>query len=174
MNEEQPRVIYIRAGTSTTDQGDLAGLIGRIMREAISSNNQCFVLQLAHDQRVLNTPQAWKTLKQITTKQGMALVVSGGSNEVREIANSVGFPIVGTAELETAPPSAEIDTIRARVLGYSVSREMGGLSFEQLADEYRSTENNPTARTVGAFIEFVRLSRTKKEELEEELLDPVL
>ncbi len=154
MNDE-PRVIYIRAGVSKDDRGDLAGLIGRIMREAITSSSQCFVLQLAGNQQVLDSLQAWKTLKQVTVKQGMALVVAGGSNEMRDLANLAGFPLVGTAD---TAEFAEVDLnrVRAQVLGYTLPAAQGQLEFEKLADEYREQESQAERRTVGGFIDFVR------------------
>ena len=161
MSEEQPRVIHIRAGNTTAEQGDLAGLIGRIMRESIASNNQRFILQLAHDQRVLNTLQAWKTLKQLTNKQGMAVMVAGGSEDVRDMANTAGFPLVGTAELQTIPATEAMETMRTRVLGYTLPQELGSLNFEQMSNEYRRQFPDPTVRTVGGFIDFMRQKANK-------------
>lgn len=160
MSEINPKVIYIRAGNSGNDRSDLAGLIGRIMREAITSNTQYFVLQIAYDQEVLKSVQAWKTLKQVTLKQGMSMVVSGGSDEVREMAMASGFPIVGTAESHETSP-ADLERIRAQVLGFALPEELGGLNFEQVAVEYRKYEMDGSLRTTGGFIEFVR-QRYKK------------
>ncbi len=161
MADDHPRVIYIRAGSSGNNQADLVGLISRIRREAITTNRQYFVLQLAYDQSVLDNPTAWNTLKQVMIKQGLALVVSGGSNEARNLANAAGFPIVGTAENEEMIPP-DLDRIRAQVLGHILPEEMGGLSFEQVAEEYRNYEIDSALRTAGGFIEFVRQRHSKK------------
>ena len=161
MSDERPRVIYIRAGGSN-EQTDLVGLISRIRREAITANRNYFVLQLAYDQMVLNTSQAWHTLKQVMIKQGLALVVSGGSNEARELANAAGFPLIGTAENEQMNPP-DLDHIRAQVLGYIMPEELGGLSFEEVAEEYRNYEIDPSLRTTGGFVEFVRQRYAKRQ-----------
>ncbi|HEX2913457.1 MAG TPA: hypothetical protein VH186_21820 [Chloroflexia bacterium] len=161
MNEEQPRVIYVRAGAGRTEKADLAGLIGRIMREALTSSSQYFVLQLAYDQDVLSTAQAWKTLKQVAIKQNFALVVSGGSDEVRAMADSTGFPLIGTADtVEASPP--DLEQIRVQISGYSVPDEMANLSFDQLVDDYRTHEKDSSLRTVGGFIEFIRQHGARK------------
>lgn len=158
---QEPKVIYIRAGSGTNEQADLIGLIQRIIRESISTNNQYFVLQLAYDQQVLNATQTWKTLKQVTVKQGLALVISGGSNEAREMANEAGFAIVGTAD-DANTVSVDFDQIRMQVMGHNVSEEIGNVPFDQISSDYRIYEGQASARTVGGFIEFVRLRNSKK------------
>ncbi len=163
MSEEQPRILYIRASPSENAHTDLAGLLGRITREAIASNNQRFILQLAHDQHVLDTLQAWKTLKQVSAKQGMAMVIAGGSEEVREMANAAGFPIVGTAEFNSPAQSGEVEALRTRVMGYTVPQELGELDFEEWARLYRQYESAAEKRKVGGFVDFVRLSKGKKD-----------
>jgi hypothetical protein len=162
VSEDQPRIIYIRAGSSSaSDQADLVGLISRIRREAIATNRNYFVLQLAYDQGVLVIPQAWNTLKQVMIKQGLALVVSGGSNEAREMANAAGFPLIGTAEeAQMKPP--DLARIRAQVFGHTLPEELGGLSFDQVTEEYRNYEIDASLRTTGGFVEFVRQRYAKR------------
>lgn len=162
MSDERPRVIYIRAGGGSNEQADLVGLISRIRREAITANRNYFVLQLAYDQLVLNTPQAWHTLKQVMIKQGLALVVSGGSNDARELANTAGFPLIGTAESQQMNPP-DLEHIRAQVIGYILPEELGGLNFEEIANEYRNYEIDSALRTTGGFVDFVRQRYAKRQ-----------
>jgi hypothetical protein len=162
VSEDQPRVIYIRAGASgASEQIDLVGLISRIRREAIATSRNYFVLQLSYDQRVLITPQAWNTLKQVMIKQGLALVVSGGSNDARDMAHVAGFPLIGTAENEQMN-LPDLARIRAQIVGYILPEELGGLNFEKVAEEYRNYEIDTALRTAGGFVDFVRQRYSKK------------
>lgn len=155
MSDEELKVIYIRAGTGVNEQADLAGLIGRIMRAAITTNNQRFVLQLAPDQSVLTSSQAWRTLKQVSIKQGLSLVVAGGTTQVRELANGAGFPLIGTADMPQTE-QIDLDKIRTQVVGFTLPEELGGMNFEVMAEEYRRGEPDSALRTIGGFIEFTK------------------
>ncbi len=160
MSEEQPKILYVRAGSRTDDKADLVGLISRIRREAISSNRNYFVLQLAYDQSVLNDIQSWNTLKQVMIKQGLALVVSGGSALARELANIVGIPLIGTAENQEMH-MPDLEHIRSQIFGFVLPEYLGGYNFDQLSDEYHSYEIDTSLRTAGGFVEFVRQRYSK-------------
>lgn len=163
MNDEELKVIYVRAGTGVNEQADLAGLIGRIMRAAITTNNQRFVLQLAPDQSVLTSAQAWRTLKQVSLKQALSLVIAGGTAHVRDLANGAGFPLIGTAELPMPTP-LDLERIRTQVLGFTLPEDLGGMRLETVTTEYRKYEPDETLQTIGGLIEFVKKNYYKSKD----------